>query len=93
MTTPAGDSITIKDMVTYLDLPNGSEFFFGFISDVPLTEVTFHTTIADNVEIDAVRSSALPEPSTACLWCGGLLLIRSIDTLMAHPALKKKLER
>jgi hypothetical protein len=73
MTTSAGDMIVIK--IADVDFPSGNEFFFGFISDIPLTDVTFHTTAADTIAIDAMRHSALPEPSVGCLWCGAMMLI------------------
>ncbi len=78
MTTSAGDSFLIAKTVEEFALPNGNEIFFGFTSDVPLTEVTFHTSISDNVAIDSMRYAYVPESSTMVLGlCGaGWILTR-----------------
>lgn len=70
MSAPA--SATILQTVGDFDPPNGYEFFFGFVSDVPVTEVTFHTTVGDNMAMDSIRYSAVPEPSAYLISASGV---------------------
>lgn len=71
MTTSAGDSVIIKEPGPYPG--SGNMFFFGFRSDDPITEVTFHLTRGDieNVAVDAVRYASVPEPSVGLLGVFG----------------------
>jgi hypothetical protein len=76
MTTSAGDSVLLKKTVGDFDPPNGNEFFIGFTSEIPLTEVVFHTTIPDNMNVDAVRYAVVPEPSATLVGlCGAVWML------------------
>jgi hypothetical protein len=72
MSTSAGDLVSIKEDGF---LPNGNVFFFGFRSDVPLWDVTFHLSQGhlETVAVDAVRYSTVPELSSGNLLICGLL--------------------
>lgn len=90
MNTSAGDSVFIAKTIADFDPPNGNEFFFGFTSSVPLTEITFHTTVADTIAIDAVRIASVPEPSAMLMQvCGAAWLVsrrRGLRIRNAAPA-------
>jgi hypothetical protein len=79
MTTSAGDYFLIKKTLADFDPPNGNEIYFGFTSNVPLTEVAFQTGVGDHMAIDSVRSAAMPEPvaSLLGLWGAAWMVTRA----------------
>jgi hypothetical protein len=63
MTTSAGDSILMSKTVGDYDPPDGNQFFFGILSDIPLSEISLYTTNQDTIALDAFRYRFVPEPS------------------------------
>ena len=64
MTTSAGDSVLMGKTVGDYDPPDGNQFFFGILSDTPLSDITLYTTAQDNIALDAFRYRSVPEPSS-----------------------------